>query len=202
MEPTPPEGLGSRDRILWAAATMLGEGPGAILSVRNIAARAGVSPGSLRHHFPTQRALMDTVLPLVYDMVLPEDSVHDSSLPARDRLVARLRRLLAPAGDDADPRESWRLAFERYVDAEPTEAVREEYLALEREMARRVESCLAVLQNEGALPEGDTQRRVRFLMTVVNGLSIAQALPADASLPRTQTEVLNAAADAVLTGGV
>jgi len=45
----------SRDRILIAAAGMIGEDPAARLSVRAVAARAGVSTGSLRFHFPTQR---------------------------------------------------------------------------------------------------------------------------------------------------
>ncbi|MDE3720566.1 TetR/AcrR family transcriptional regulator [Nocardiopsis sp. N85] len=198
MEQKPPEGLGSRDRILWAAATMLGDGPGAALSVRAVAARAGVSTGSLRHHFPTQRALMDAVLALVYDMVLPDDSVHDRSIPARDRLTASLQRALAPLGAETDARRSWLLAFERYASNEPTEAAREEYLALEREMRRRIEYCLTVLQDEGAVPEGDNSRRARFLITVVNGLSIAQAMPAEESRLQTELDVLHTAVDSVL----
>lgn len=198
MEQRPPEGLGSRDRILWAAATMLGEEPGAALSVRAVAARAGVSTGSLRHHFPTQRGLMDAVLTIVYDLVLPDDSLHDASIPARDRLIACLQRILAPAGGETDAQASWRLAFDRYVADEPTEAAREEYRAIEREMRRRIEHCLAVLQEEGSLPEGDNSRRARFLIAVVNGLSIAQAMPADEPRPQTEMDVLNTAADYVL----
>ena len=155
MEQRPPEGLGSRDRILWAATTMLGEGPGAILSVRAVAARAGVSTGSLRHHFPTQRKLMDAALGVVYDVLLPEDSIHDSSLPARERLVACLQRLLAPAGEEIDSRDAWRRAFESYVAVEPTQAARDEFLAIDREIRRRLEYCLRVLQDEGAIPAGD-----------------------------------------------
>ena len=56
----------SKDRILEAAVAMAGEKLGAGLSVRAVAARAGVSTGSLRHHFPTQRALQDAVLGAIY----------------------------------------------------------------------------------------------------------------------------------------
>ncbi|GAB3804398.1 TetR/AcrR family transcriptional regulator [Micromonospora zhanjiangensis] len=58
MKTGPPAGLSSRDKILWAAAAMLGEEPSTTPSVRVVAARAGVSTGSVQH-FPTQRELMD-----------------------------------------------------------------------------------------------------------------------------------------------
>lgn len=198
MEERPPAGLSSRDKILWAAATMLGGESATTPSVRAVAARAGVSTGSVQHHFPTQRELMDEVLVLVYDTVLPDDSVHDSSIPARDRLVASLHRLLALTVEGLDPRDAWGQAFDRYVRPAPTDAAREEYLASERELRRRIEYCLTVLQSEGALTPGDNSRRARFLYTVVSGLSIAQAFPAETSLLATEFEVLRMAADYVL----
>ncbi|MGO2519145.1 MAG: TetR/AcrR family transcriptional regulator [Microbacterium sp.] len=198
MEPRQPAGLSSRDKILWAAATMLGEESGSMPSVRAVAARAGVSAGSVQHHFPTQRELMDEVLVLLYDSVLPEDSIKDSSIPARDRLVASLQRLLAPAESGADPRAAWRQVFARYAMDAPTEGLRDEFLAVEREMLRRIEFCLTLLQGEGALAAGDNHRRARFLYTVVNGLSIAQALPSEASFPQIQIDVLRTAAEYVL----
>lgn len=196
MDLQPPEGIGSRDKILWAAATMLGDEPGAAMSVREVAKRAGVSTGSLQHHFPTKRALMDEVMALVYDLVLPESSMHDTSIPARERLAACLQRLLTSVG--TDPREAWRATFERYIEAVPSDAARAEYLAIERELRRRIEYCLNVLQDEGSLGAGDNDRRARFLFTVVNGLSIAQALPADESRLPTEVDALYTAVDCVL----
>lgn len=192
----PPEGIGSRDKILWAAATMLGEQPGTMMSVRAVAARAGVSTGSLQHHFPTKRVLMDEVMALVYDQVLTDDDIHDTSIPARDRLVSSLQRFLASVGED--PRAAWRLTFERYGSGEPE--ANAEYIAIERELRRRIEYCLKVVQDEGALPPGDNTRRARLLFTVVNGLSIAQALPAEDSRLAAETEVLHAIVDSVLAG--
>lgn len=198
METRSPEGLSSRDKILWAATTLLGEEPATTPSVRAVAARAGMSTGSVQHHFPTQRELMDEVLVLVYDLVLPDDSVHDSSIPARDRLVASLQRLLALSVEGLDARDAWGQAFNRYVRPVPTDAARQEFLASERELRRRIEYCLTVLQDEGALAPGDNARRARFLYTVVSGLSIAQAFPAETSLVQTEIEVLRTAADYVL----
>lgn len=187
MNERPPEGLSSRDRILWAATTMLGEGPGSAMSVRAVAARAEVSTGSLRHHFPTQSKLMDAALEVVYDLVLREENIHDTSIPADERLVACLQRLLAPAGPDADVRESWRRALEHYVAREPTAEARDEFLSIDRELRRRIEFYLSVLQKEGALPEGDNAARVELLLSVLNGLSIAQVMPTE--VPRAQAEL-------------
>jgi AcrR family transcriptional regulator len=196
--PEPPEGLSSRDRILWAAASMLGEGAASSLSVRGVAARARVSTGSLRHHFPTQRDLMAAVLPLVYDLVLPVDSIKDSTIPARERLIAYLQNQIAPEGADLDLREAWLLAFDRYARTVPTPAVREEYLAIEREMRRRIEFALMVLEDEGALAAGETDGRARYLATVLNGLSVARAFPVDETFLQVELDVLGRAVDSLL----
>ncbi len=191
-------GVGSRDRVLQAAMAMFGEDPGARLSVRAVAARAGVSTGSLRYHFPTQRALQDAVLTGIYDVVTPGDRIHDRSAPARDRLIDCLRQVLALAGVGEQARAGWGQIFKTYIELEPTDENRAAYLAIEREAQRRVEHWLTVLSNEGALAEGDNRRRARFLVTVLNGLSIARALPSDESILATETEALHAAVDHVL----
>ncbi|MEJ2863966.1 TetR/AcrR family transcriptional regulator [Actinomycetospora flava] len=192
----------SRDRILEAAVAMTGERLGAGLSVRAVAARAGVSTGSLRHHFPTQRALQDAVLTAVYDTVVSDDSViHDTSLPARDRLIACLRLVLAPAAPGAPSRKAWGNVYRTFIAAEQTEELRRTYLAVEREGQRRIEYWLAVLTDQGALAEGDNTRRARFLNTVLGGLSVERALPAGESLLTVETETLAMAVDAVLGSG-
>ncbi|MFG3257326.1 TetR family transcriptional regulator [Streptomyces sp. NPDC048172] len=191
-------GLSTRGKIIAAAVAMIGEDAGANLSVRAVAARAGVSVGSLRHFFPTQRELRDTVLACIYDQVATGDWIHDRSLPARDRLVDCLRQVLAPAGAGEQAREAWRKIFEAFIAPEPTEEARAAYLAMDREGQRRVESWLAGLTQEGALAPGDNTRRARFLMTVLNGLATERALPAEDSLLHSETETLYMAADCVL----
>ncbi|GLY08753.1 MULTISPECIES: TetR/AcrR family transcriptional regulator [Actinoplanes] len=192
------DGVGSRERILAAAAAMLADDVTSTLSVRAVAARAGVSTGSLRFHFPTQRALRDAVLGRIYDSLFPDDPIRDRSLPARDRLVNCLRQVLAPAGVGERAREAWTRAYQTYIASEPTEQVRTAYFALEREGLRRMEYWLTVLAEEGALPQGDHTHRVRFLATVLNGLSIERALPAEDSILRSETATLYMAVDCAL----
>ena len=199
MELQPPAGLSSREKILWAAASMLGEDSPTIPSVRAVAARAGVSAGSVQHHFPSQRALLSEALGRVYNALLPDDSVHDTSLPPRDRLVNSLQRLLTPPQAGIGPREEWLRVIDRYARSPATDALSEEYLAIERSLRQRIEYSLTVLQDEGALAPGDNQRRARFLYTVISGISIAQALPAEASLGQTEITVLRTAAEYVLS---
>ncbi|SCF27344.1 TetR/AcrR family transcriptional regulator [Micromonospora mirobrigensis] len=189
---------GSRERILAAAAAMLAEDVTTRLSVRAVAARAGVSTGSLRFHFPTQRALQDAVLARIYDQIFPDDPIHDRSLPARDRLVSCLRQVLAPAGVGEQARAAWGAAYQTFIAPEQTAEVRAAYRAVEREGGRRVEYWLTVLADEGALPREDHTRRVRFLLTVLQGLSIERALPAEDSILKSETETLYLAVDCIL----
>ena len=178
--------------------TMVGEDASTSLSVRAVAARAGVSSGSLRYHFPTQRALQDAVLTGLYDVVMPDGRIHETETPARDRLVDCLRQVLAPAGVGEQSRKGWLHIVENFIATEPTEEVRDTFLAYDREGHRRVAYWLTVLVEEGALAPGDNDRRARFLNTVLDGLSIERALPASDSILLTETETLYMAVDFVL----
>ncbi|MDR7275667.1 TetR/AcrR family transcriptional regulator [Catenuloplanes atrovinosus] len=191
---------GSRERVLAAAAAMLAEDATAKLSVRAVAARAGVSTGSLRFHFPNQRALQDAVLARIYGHLFPDEQIHDRSLPARDRLVNCLRQALAPTGTGQQARETWTKAYRTYIASAPTEDVRAAYRAMDQAGRRRIEYWLTVLADEGALPKEDQASRVRFLSAVLDGLSIERALPTDESILRSETETLYTAVDCVLGG--
>ncbi|GAB2958353.1 TetR/AcrR family transcriptional regulator [Streptomyces heilongjiangensis] len=193
--------MDTREKILQAAAQMLAEDMTVKLSVRAVAARAGVSTGSLRFHFPTQRALQDSVLARIYEHLLPGDPIRDRTLPPRERLLNCLRQVLAPLGTDQDARTAWGTIYRSFIEPEPTEPVRAAYLAHQREAERLVEHWLTVLAEEGALPPGDHTRNVRFLLTVLNGLSVERALPTGASVLIAETETLNAAVDHVLSAG-
>ncbi|WP_280348605.1 TetR/AcrR family transcriptional regulator [Nocardia neocaledoniensis] len=196
MVEMPERELGSKEKIIVAAAEMLGENAGANLSVRAVAARAGVSTGSLRHHFPTQRDLQDAVFTTIYDVVLSDgELIRDRSKPARERLVECLRQVLALTSVGAQARQAWGKVYESFIAPEPTDELRASYLAIEREARRRTEYWLAVLVEEGALPKGDNTRRARFLCTVLNGLAVERALPAEESLLHSEAQTLDAAVD-------
>lgn len=190
----------TRERILAAAADIIAEeGVTARLSVRAVAARVGVSTGSLRHHFPTQQLLRDEVMRRVYDWYLPSTDIRDTAVPPRDRLVECLRQVLSMSGIGAESRAAMTTVTESFISAEQTDDVRETYLAIQRDGQRRVEAWLQVLADEGALTDtGSIPRSARFLNTVLDGLALERALPSEDSLAQLESETLNMAADAVL----
>lgn len=192
--------LTTRERILAAAAGIIGEdGVTARLSVRAVAARAEVSTGSLRHHFPTQQVLRDEVMSRVYDWMLPDISIDDTTVPPRDRLVHCLRQVLDMSGTGSEARHSMVLLMENFVTVEQTEAMREAYLAMQRDGQRRMEGWLGTLAEEvDTLPVADIPRSARHLGTVLNGLALERALPAEDSLAQRESEALYAAADMAL----
>lgn len=190
---------GTRAKILIAAATMLGENPTARLSVRAVAARAQVSTGSLRHFFPTQRALVETVVAGLYDLEIPDDPINDHSLSPTERLVACLRLLLAQVGMGDRAREQWGALYETYVASPPSEDEAATYLALDRMGRHRIEQWLATLIEEGAIPAGGIEQRARFLSTVSTGLMAERALPSDTVRVEVETQSLHLAVNAVTT---
>jgi len=198
MDEQQPRRSDSREKVLAAAAAMMAEDPAARLSVRAVAARAGVSTGSLRFHFPTQQELQDTLLARIFDYLTPDDPIHDSTLSAHDRLVACLRQVLAPAGVGDQARAAWGKAWKAFIEPEQTDDVRHAYVAIERESLRRIIYWLDVLRDEGALHHGDHAQLARFLMTVLSGISIERALPAEGSKLHDETATLHTAVAAVL----
>lgn len=175
-EPAEPS---TRDKILIAAATMLGEDPTTRLSVRAVAARAGVSVGSLRHFFPTQQALVDTVIAGIYDLDIPDDPMQHPATGPEDRLVACLQLLLSQVGTGQRAREHWRAVHDAYVASPPSADSAHAFLALERLTVRRIARWLGVLRDEGALESADLDGPARYLNTLVNGLALERALPGD-----------------------
>lgn len=76
--------MSTRDRIIAAATAMMHEGAPR-LSVRAVAARADVGASTLRHHFPTQRDLINAALTATYDSAMPDERIRDTSVPPRER---------------------------------------------------------------------------------------------------------------------
>ena len=191
--------LPTRERILAAGAAIIAdEGVTAHLSVRAVAARAGVSTGSLRHHSPTQQQLRDELMRRIYEWLVPADSIEDTSIPPRERLVGCLRQLLEPVPAGQGARENMIALTQEFIAAEHTTRVREAYLAMERDGQRRIEAWLRVLADEIDIPPEDIPRRARFLSVVTEGMALKRALPAEDGLAEAETDTLRIAVDAAL----
>jgi AcrR family transcriptional regulator len=187
----------TRAKIISAATEILMDGTDSRPSVRTVAARAGVGASTLRHHFRTQRELVDAVLESIYREAMPDERIGDASVPADVRLAECLSSLLTPVGSPEQAREMWRQLFRTFIDSDQRTAG-PRYAALVRHTRQRVESWLAVLEAEGALPAGDRALRAHYLITVVDGLAVGRTLPDEAQDPRNEATILRAAVHAVL----
>lgn len=188
--------MSTRDRIISAATSMMQEGAPR-LSVRAVAARAGVGASTLRHHFPTQRDLVNATLTATYDAAMPDERIRDTTIPPRERLRECLRRLLDPFATPTEAREVWGNLLQTFAAAEADAKTHAAYQVLVGHAERRIGAWLAILEEEGVLPAGDNARRTDLLLTVVDGLSIARALPPSEQRLEDETKTLGFAVDAV-----
>lgn len=179
---------------------MVSEDAGARLSVRAVAARAGVSTGSLRHFFPTQRALIDEVAAGITGLFASENVIEDTAVPAQDRLLTCMQQVLAGTGTGDQARHAWRHTLEVYVGSEPSADAIDTYLAFSAAGLRRMQQWLEVLDKEGALTPGDNAQRAAYLNVVLDGLAIARALPTDAARIRSEADTLRFAISVLFPG--
>lgn len=196
------EALGTRDKILVAAATMLGEDPTARLSVRAVASRAGVSVGSLRHFFPDQRTLLDEVLAGIRRIDgagdPAADVMADTTTSPTERLLSCLRQVLDHVGTGPAARDGWRRAFGVFLDESPSPDATESFQALEQAGRRRFERWLRILHEEGALVDDDVEGQARYLATVLDGIAVERALPMEAAAALAEDATLRRAVSAVV----
>jgi len=195
---TEPTGSDTRSKILIAAATMLAEDPTARLSVRAVAAKAGVSTGSLRHFFPTQQVLLDTVIEGLQTLDIPDDPMADATKAPAERLQACLQLLLSAVGTGASARQNWTALHDAYVASPTPEESAQTFLAMERLAVSRVDRWLAQLHEEDALVDGDREQQSHFLLSVVNGLSLERAFPGARARLGFESSSLRLAVTAVL----
>lgn len=115
----------------------------------------------------------------IYDWIVAAENIHDSSVPARDHLVECLRQVLATTGSGPEARSSTAAMVRTSIDVGQTGQVREAYLAIGDDGRRLIEAWLRILTGEGVLPKEGIACRTRFLSTIISGLGLARALPAD-----------------------
>jgi len=82
-----PEALGTRERILRAAASLFRRKGFDGASMQDLAEAVGITKSSLYHHFPSKQALLSEILSKTVDRVTPAlRSIAESDLPAAERL--------------------------------------------------------------------------------------------------------------------
>ncbi|TDO89794.1 TetR/AcrR family transcriptional regulator [Enemella evansiae] len=171
---------GRRAQILAAAREIVAEEGLSGITVRAVAARAGIGASTLRHYFPSQAALHTAVTRELFAVTVTDDFIGDTALPPRERLLRSLGQYLPP--DQGSPQEFARMLVRTYagvIAAEeaggdvPTGGILGNAYAWSHETIMR---WLRVLADEGALRAEPSPAIAIALMGLLNGLLLDLAV--------------------------
>lgn len=161
-----------RASILAAASELLKQrGPGS-LSVRNVAAAAGIGASTLRHYFPTQADLQVALAADVFRREVVDLRIADTSAPAAERLAECFEQFLPSDEAGVAQLASWISSYAAAVGLEALEPQRRLLEVLEAEARILIDGWLAVLAGEDALKVDAARARV-LLQALLDGLALS-----------------------------
>lgn len=187
-----------RATILASAQEILAEHGMSGLSVRAVAARAGIGASTLRHYFPTQRDLFAAVLASAFDANLHDLRIRDASVPPRERLTECLRQFLPVTPVPGQTIEGW---FELIVSLAGQDAAPETRIAWSSFVTRareRVTGWLEILDGEDAVRPGACEGHALLLLALIDGLALWRVLPDGRLEPEVEARLFDDALSAVL----
>lgn len=167
ISPAAAHGREVRQRLLVAAAELIGERGWSAVSTRVLAERAGVTPSVVHYHFPSMQALL-----------------QEAVLGAMRQLAAQLDALFEMAGSASDVVDTVLASADQYTGVDPTSLLFvEAYLAATRDEWLRVEIARVInelraslgrrLTTHGVTAPGET---AAVLLAALDGLLLHRGL--------------------------
>jgi TetR/AcrR family transcriptional repressor of bet genes len=140
------------------------------VSVRRVAALAGVSIGAVQHHFPTRDAMLGAAMDLSADRFRARLAERISpDMPAAEHLAELAAALIS--ADDRDISVTWLLRLARAAVDESTAARhRADWLAIEDVLRRTIAAAAPALDDRAAAVE---------LLALLDGLACSVAVEPD-----------------------
>ncbi|MGW6599451.1 TetR family transcriptional regulator [Streptomyces sp. NPDC055036] len=161
-----------RQHILDVATRLAGTDGLSGLSVRSVAAAAGMGATTLRAYFPSQALLYRAVAERLVSHVLSDDRIQDVSLAPADRLYASLRQFLPGAADRHSSLMMWFELLTLALGPDANEEVLEMVLSGRDESVVIATRWFTLLAADGcALADTPEVLAVRFV-TLVDGLHL------------------------------
>lgn len=163
--------MARREDIIKAARQVALESGIDQVSVRRVAARAGIGASTLRYYFPTSKDLFDALVGTEIGDLLTDEGLGDTSVPAVDRLTSLFGQFLPLQDSQVGHLEAlltlYQLAFEsgKLVGSQ---TLRDTTQAGED----TVTMWLETLQGQGEKLALGPREGARFLLVVVNGLAL------------------------------
>lgn len=164
--------MSRKDEILRAAIDIAErEGVGE-MSVRSVAARAGVGASTLRYYFPTQQSLKDAVLAEIMHRQLSDFRITDRQVPPRIRLHECLKQFLPPSATDVPQLEAWLSMYAAQFDAAQQADARSMPVAFAASARRATLGWLQLLEDESRLRVPASEELAAVLLATTNGLAL------------------------------
>lgn len=168
-----------RARILDAAARVMTESGLDKVSVRAVAAAAGVATGSLRHYFPTQRDLHEALIARMLDDEIDDVGIDDVTAPAAERLERCVLQFLPPDAESLPLLDAW-FGMYRAAMAPGAGASRQRLDIMTRRAQERIATWLRALAREGWTDPARAQVRALHVSALVSGLCLELMTPGSA----------------------
>jgi AcrR family transcriptional regulator len=157
------------------------------VSVRTVAAEAGLSMGSLRYYFATQADVLTFAMQLVIDRVRDRVQALDPQ-PDTTTTVLRTVEELLPLDDDRRAEAEVWLAFTVRAQTEPTlRALRDTSYELLQELCRRLVAALPRPTRAAAL---DLDAEAERLYALIDGLVLHGIVRPDRATPSLMLDVV------------
>ena len=175
---------------------MAKKGPDAV-TMRNIAADAGLTTGALTHYFDGKRAIVSAALELICSDML--DRLRKAPATTRDELL-ELLELALPL--DADQRDDWRVWLAFWARAEEaTDALRIYNQQFRSSWLQLLGLRMAELTTAGEIHMAEDPTVVAARIAhVLNGIALEACLDPDAWPPERQRAELDAIVAPMLAG--
>jgi len=136
------QGVRTRNAIVDVARQVLLEGGSLEFSLREVAARAGISISNLQYYFPTRLAVLRAVIEPQIDAYLSELRIaFDSSAPPSETLDALAERSLREAKDAESTALWWHFVSFAVIDPECSRLLDEWYETLTHEIAKLIRAA-------------------------------------------------------------
>lgn len=166
------------EEILAAAAQIVSEHDWEAVSVRAVAARAGIGASTLRHYFPTQRDLYDALVGRLLRSRLDDLRIRDTSVPARTRLTECVGQFL-PADDGGRTEiEALVATYATAVGPTATEQGARLLEVMGQQARAQTEGWIVALLDEGAMSVRiEPSRLTTILLSLVDGLCLEMVTP-------------------------
>ncbi len=163
-----------REQIAWALMRVAATRGLAAVSLRHVAAEAGVTSGMVQHYFPTKDAMMDFAMRLAsarYEARMNEAIAGLGERPSARALVGRMLMVLLPLDESQQADARVALAFQSY--AATTRSAAEGLEKGNSELRSFIAGQIHLAQSTGDAPGGvDPAHAATGLFAMAEGLGL------------------------------